>query len=227
LTTCVVASSGATARAASDPLRPTARRASLAQVIFPTVVRDAPGDGTATGRLGTEASWGGGPVRLLVLQSAVVDGRRWLEVRLPTRPNDHSGWIDPDHVRLSTTAWRIVVSLRQRTLEMRRAGRTVRRYRAVVGAADTPTPTGLFAISERIRQRSGNLGPWALHLTSHSDVLDNFGGGPGRVAIHGRSGSLLGDPLGSAVSHGCVRIDNDALSWLEVRAVEGTPVEIR
>jgi lipoprotein-anchoring transpeptidase ErfK/SrfK len=58
-------------------------------------------------------------------------------------------------------------------------------------------------------------------------VLEDYGGGKGRVAIHGRSGGLLADPLGTAASHGCVRLDNDAVSWLAARAVEGTPVVVR
>jgi lipoprotein-anchoring transpeptidase ErfK/SrfK len=178
--------------------------------------------------VGTEARWGGGPVRLLVLRSRLDHGgRRWLRVRLPERPNDRAGWILADRTRTSTTAWRIVISTGSRTVEARRAGRRVRRFAAVVGAAATPTPRGLFAISERIRQPRGVLGPWALHLTAHSGVLDDFGGGKGRVAIHGRAGALLADPLGSARSHGCIRIGNGPVSWLARRAVEGTPVVVR
>jgi lipoprotein-anchoring transpeptidase ErfK/SrfK len=90
-----------------------------------------------------------------------------------------------------------------------------------------PTPRGLFAIGERIRQPPGVLGPWALHLTAHSGVLDDYGGGNGRVAIHGRSGALLSDPLGTARSHGCIRMANAAVAWLARRAVEGTPVVVR
>jgi lipoprotein-anchoring transpeptidase ErfK/SrfK len=179
-------------------------------------------------RLGTEARWGGGPVRLLVLRSALDDReRRWLRVRLPERPNDRAGWILADRTRVTTTPWRIVVSTRRRVVTVRRAGKPVRRFGAVVGAPATPTPRGLFAIGERIRQPADVLGPWALHLTAHSDVLDDYGGGKGRVAIHGRSGALLADPLGTARSHGCVRIDNAQVAWLARRAVEGTPVEIR
>ena len=76
----------------------------------------------------------------------------------------------------------------------------MRRFKAVVGAPATPTPSGRFAIAELARQPDpdGFLGPFALHLTAHSDVLDDYGGGPGRVAIHGRGGESLADPLGSA-----------------------------
>jgi hypothetical protein len=37
--------------------------------------------------------------------------------------------------------------------------------------------------------------------TAYSDVLEDYGGGRGRVPIHGRSGAVLADPLGSARSH--------------------------
>jgi L,D-transpeptidase catalytic domain len=219
----------AAAAEGGDPFALAPRRAHLAQVVYPTAVRARPGAGRRHGRLATEARWGGGPVRLLVLRSALDgEGRRWLRVRLPERPNDRAGWIRADHTRTSTTPWRIVISTAARTLTVRRAGRRVRRFSAVVGAPATPTPHGLFAISERIRQQhGGELGPWALHLTAHSQVLEDFGGGKGRVAIHGRAGALLADPLGTARSHGCIRIDNRNVSWLARRAVEGTPVEIR
>jgi len=76
-----------------------------------------------------------------------------------------------------------------------------------MGKPSTPTRRGLFAIDERIRQPAGSeLGPWALFLTAHSRILRNYGGGPGRVAIHGRAGPLLAAPLGSAASHGCFLI---------------------
>jgi hypothetical protein len=219
----------ALASAPRDPFALTPRMAHLAQIIVPTAVRARPAPrARRVGMLRTEARWGGGPVRLLVLRSRRGrGGRRWLRVRLHERPNDRAGWIAADRARVTRTRWRVVVSTGSRTVAVRRAGRQVRRFAAVVGAAATPTPHGLFAIGERIRQPPGVLGPWALHLTAHSKVLTDYGGGPGRVAIHGRSGSLLADPLGTYASHGCIRIDNAAISWLATRAVEGTPVVVR
>ncbi|MGB0119870.1 MAG: L,D-transpeptidase [Solirubrobacterales bacterium] len=102
-------------------------------------------------------------------------------------------------------------------------------FRAVAGAPATPTPRGLFAIYERVRQPdpSGFLGPFALHLTAHSNVLDNYGGGPGRVAIHGRGAESLADPLGSARSHGCIRIGNGRIVAMAKMLPLGTPVLVR
>ena len=47
-------------------------------------------------------------------------------------------------------------------------------------------------------------------------------GGPGRVAIHGRDGASLSDPLGSARSHGCIRIDNTSIDWMAANIPQGT-----
>ena len=98
----------------------------------------------------------------------------------------------------------------------------------MIGAPGTPTPRGLHAIYERNRQADpgGFLGPWSLSLTALSNVLESFGGGPGRVAIHGREGASLRDPLGSARSHGCIRISSRAVTWLARHAPPGTPVEM-
>ena len=70
---------------------------------------------------------------------------------------------------------------------------------------------------------NGFRGSWALLLTAFSPVLDNFDGGPGQVAIHGRGGASLLDPLGRARSHGCIR----AIDVLARDAAVGTPVQIR
>ncbi|MBS1894240.1 MAG: L,D-transpeptidase [Actinobacteria bacterium] len=211
----------------SDPYALTPRLAHVARVVAPTWARREPGKVTAVAKVSPLAEWGGGVVQFLVLRSRLVDGRRWLLVRLPERPNDAAGWIPADVTRDSTTPWRIVVSTTQARVTVRRAGRRVVRFPAVVGKPATPTPHGLFAIDEPIRQPPGSeLGPWALFLTAHSRVLDDYGGGPGRIAIHGRAGPLLANPLGTAASHGCIRVPNARVRWLARIAVNGTPVEV-
>ena len=157
-----------------------------------------------------------------------ADGTTWLRVLLPQRPNGTSGWIDANLVELTRTTWRIDVSLRARTVSLLRGGRVLDVWSAVIGKPSTPTPPGLYAIYERVRQPSPSdfLGTWALLLTAFSPVLQNFDGGPGQVAIHGRGGASLLDPLGSARSHGCIRLDNSAVGLLAADATEGTPVQI-
>lgn len=209
----------------ADPYRPTAELAHVARVVAPTRALSGPGEGRTVTKLSPLAEWGGGEVQLLVLRSALRHGRRWLRVRLPERPNSAAGWIREDLTRVSTTPWRIELSTSRARVTVERRGRVVRRFAAVVGKSSTPTPRGLFAIDEPIRQPAGSeLGPWALFLTAHSRVLDDYGGGPGRIAIHGRAGPLLADPLGAHASHGCIRVANRNVRWLHRIAVAGTPV---
>ncbi len=215
---------------ASTPTAPTPKLAWTARIVYPTVARAAPdGHARVTDRVATVAAWNGGPVVLLVLAARRdASGELWLKVALPERPNGRSGWIDADYAQLATVRWRIAIDLHARRASAYEDGRLVRSWTVVIGTKADPTPTGLFAVYERVPQPHGSeLGPWALHLTAHSDTLFDFGGGPGRVALHGRAGPLLADPLGSADSHGCVRMDNATISWLAARVGPGTPVEIR
>jgi hypothetical protein len=177
----------------------------------------------------TTSIWSKDVQQLLVLDRARIDGALWVKLRLPSRPNNSHAWVPADRVRLIRNPWRVRISLDRHLVTVFRAGRRVMSFRAVVGAPDTPTPKGLFAIYERVRQpdASGFLGPFALHLTAHSNVLDNYGGGPGRVAIHGRAGASLLDPLGTSRSHGCVRIGSGRVVWLAQTLPPGTPVRIQ
>ena len=157
----------------------------------------------------------------------MVGTKRWLRVRLPTRPNGSTGWLPESRVEVNELRYRITISRRLHRLTLLRDGRKVGSTRVVIGAPSTPTPRGAFAVLEVVKQPKGEaIGPWALHLTAHSNVLDNYGGGPGRVALHGRSGGLLNASLGSSRSHGCVRMPNAFISRLAKVAVEGTPVQI-
>jgi L,D-transpeptidase catalytic domain len=172
------------------------------------------------------------PSWLLVLAAARDrEGRCWVRVRLPERPNDAAGWIDAKPLLLEPTTWRIDVSLATRTLTLDHAGVTTRRIRVVIGAPATPTPAGLFSIiGAWPSPPSAFLGSWILALTAHSGVLREFDGGSGRIGIHGRGGASLVDPLGSNRSHGCIRLANSEIDWLVhtigPSRLPGTPVRI-
>ena len=171
------------------------------------------------------------PWLLVLARPRAVANRCWVLVRLPWRPNNARGWINAKLVVVEQTLWRIEISTASRTLTLLRAGRWVRTVSVVVGKSSTPTPTGLFAIAWAIPWHPNDfLGSWVLELTAHSDVLQRFDGGDGTVGIHGRGGTSLLDPLGSAASHGCVRLANDSIDWL-VRTIgesrlPGTPVQV-
>ena len=152
-------------------------------------------------------------------------GARWLRVRLPGRPNGHSGWIAKRGTRVSTTTWHLFVDTSRRTLTVYRNGRALLVVKAVVGKASTPTPRGQFFVEESIALQAGDVGaPYALALSARSNVLQEFDGGPGQIGVHGLMN--VGGVPGTAVSHGCIRLDNAVMRWLAVRIGPGVPVSI-
>jgi len=154
-----------------------------------------------------------------------VNGLEWLHVRLPGRPSGHTGWIKQRATVASTTSWHIVVDTSRRRVIVYRNGRPVRIVKAVVGKPSTPTPRGEFFVEEAIQLRAADVGaPFALALSARSNALQEFDGGPGQIALHGLTN--IGGVLGSAVSHGCVRLADAAMRWLVVRIGPGVPVSI-
>jgi lipoprotein-anchoring transpeptidase ErfK/SrfK len=149
----------------------------------------------------------------------------WLRVRLPGRPNSRTGWISVHATSLSVTPWHLVVDRARRRVVAFRSGHAVKAFSAVVGKPSTPTPRGEFFVEEAVRLSSGDVGaPFALALSARSTVLQEFDGGPGQVALHGLEN--VGGTLGTAASHGCVRLDTAAMNWLVGRIGAGTPVTI-
>jgi lipoprotein-anchoring transpeptidase ErfK/SrfK len=147
------------------------------------------------------------------------------KVQLPIRPNGATGWVRAADVRLRAVHTRIVVDLSQRRITLFRDGRTVLVTTAVIGAPSTPTPTGRFYVNQRLLAANplGDYGPGAIGISAFSPVLLSWAQG-GPIAIHGTNAP---DMIGSAVSHGCLRIRNADIRQLLRLAAEGTPVEIR
>jgi lipoprotein-anchoring transpeptidase ErfK/SrfK len=199
----------------------------VATVIAPTQARAAPGiHAHWLRRVAPLTAWQT-PQSLLVLRTATgPEGARWLLVRLGYRPNGQQAWIYADDTVLRVDPWRITVSRSTRRLRVFLHDRLERQFSVVVGKPSTPTPPGLFAIAAKLLQPDPNefLGSWVMPLTAHSEVLKSFDGGDGQVALHGRGGESLLDPLGSARSHGCVRMANSAIGWVAIHIPVGTPV---
>jgi lipoprotein-anchoring transpeptidase ErfK/SrfK len=157
-------------------------------------------------------------------------GRFWFKVRLPGRAlggatPPRTGWISAARTMRSTTPWHIVVSVGSRTVTAYRDGRKMRSFAAIVGAPSTPTPRGEYFVEENVKLSASRAGaPFALALSARSGVFQEFEGGPGQIALHGLDN--IGGRLGSAVSHGCVRLATGSVTWLASRMRSGTPVTI-
>jgi len=169
----------------------------------------------------------------LPVLARVVDrqGHAWLRVRLPGRSltgqvPPPTAWIRTLRTMRPTTPWHIVVERSLRRVTVYRAGHVVRVYGAIVGKPSTPTPRGEYFVEENVRLSHGQVGaPFALATSARSAVFQEFDGGPGQIALHGLGG--VGGRLGSAVSHGCVRLGDRAISWLAARITPGVPITIR
>ncbi|THJ04528.1 L,D-transpeptidase [Nocardioides sp.] len=150
----------------------------------------------------------------------ITRNRDWVQVLLPSRPNGSTGWIRSSQLAEAHSSFLIRVHLGQRTLELFEDNRPVGSWEVAIGAPATPTPVGRTFVLGQIIDDKQPFSPVILPLGSHSDTLDSYGGGPGTVAIHGWTNPSV---FGEAVSHGCVRVPDEALALIRTVPI-GTPV---
>jgi hypothetical protein len=167
----------------------------------------------------------GFPEPYLVLgRHHAADGSLWIHLRLPGRPNGATGWVRRDHVGVIhrvTTA--LVVSRRSHRLTLYDHGRRVLGAPVGIGKSSTPTPSGHFWITERLRVRDAPLyGPYALGTSAYAPHLTDWPGG-GVIGMHGTDAPQLvpGNP-----SHGCIRLRNADIRRVYRRVEVGTPLLI-
>ena len=164
---------------------------------------------------------------MYLLLSSHIDaqGREWIKLRIPGRPNGREGWVLRELLgAFHHTHWLIVVSREKRRLTAYYNGRVRMRAPVGVGKPSTPTPAGRFWIRERFRvSNHGNpYYPYALGTSDYSTLSEWPGGGV--VGIHGPFGEperIPGDP-----SHGCIRMLDAGIAWLGPRVTLGTPVHV-
>jgi lipoprotein-anchoring transpeptidase ErfK/SrfK len=149
---------------------------------------------------------------------------RWVEVTAEALPDGRYGWVEFGRdVTVQPIRWTLRVSLSRRELYVLRDGRLTRTIPVGIGAPGSPTPTGRFAVAEKV---TGPFGPafgcCILALTARQPRLP-----PGwnmkityYVAIHTGSG------LGTAVSAGCLHASEADVRYLMRTVPLGTAVQI-
>lgn len=186
------------------------------------VLRDRP-RGAAILRVGDRTEFGS-PQRLGVVRRH----GRWLGVTTPSLPNGRLGWIDrhSSAVAVSRTAWSIHADVSRRSVVLRFEGRTVRRLSVAVGRPGSPTPTGRFAVTDKIA--GDRFGPYygccILAISATQPHTPPGWPGGNRMAIHGTD---VPSSVGAATSAGCLRAADSDLRALMDRVPVGTPVVIR
>jgi hypothetical protein len=182
------------------------------------VLRAGPG-GKALVRVGPRGPLGGP----LVFGVVGVRGS-WVELTAEALPNGRYGWARFGRdVSVQPVEWTVRASLSRRELSVLRDGRLVRTIPVGIGAPGSPTPTGHFAVAEKV---TGPFGPaygcCILALTARQPHLP-----PGwntrityYVAIHAGSGQ------GAAVSAGCLHATEADVRYLMRTVPLGTSVRI-
>ncbi len=184
-------------------------------------VRSSPGGATvahlpAATRLGA-------PTWLWVLRTTA--NRRWGRVELPLKPNGRTGWINLRGLRTVRTSTWIRASLHARRIWLMHGSRPRASFSAAIGAVTTPTPIGRFSVTDSLAtgDPSGPFGWYAFGLSGDQPHLPPNWSGGDQLAIHGTD-----DPtsIGTAASHGCLRVSPQALARLRPALHLGTPVVI-
>jgi lipoprotein-anchoring transpeptidase ErfK/SrfK len=149
----------------------------------------------------------------------------WLKVLLPIRPNGSTGFVKAADVTLAENPYSIDVKLAEHRLVVTKGDEVIADEPIGVGTASTPTPGGKYYLKELLQppDPNGAYGPYAYGLSGFSNELEEFNGGDGVIGIHGTNEPEL---IGTDVSHGCIRMSNEAITALAAELPLGTPVHI-
>ncbi len=151
----------------------------------------------------------------------------WLGVVTTGLPNGRLGWIRASPALVAyRTRYRIDVSLRHRRVVVRRGGHVMLRFPIAVGSPSTPTPTGRFAVTDKLftNDPGSPYGCCILALSARQQRTPQGWGGGDRVAIHATN---LPETIGTAASLGCMRGPADEVRRAVRTVPLGTIVRVR
>jgi lipoprotein-anchoring transpeptidase ErfK/SrfK len=152
---------------------------------------------------------------------------RWLGVTTPQLPNGKLGWVDArsGSFRYSHAPVELEIDLSRRQLLLRREGDVLRRVVVSIGRPGSPTPTGRFAVTDKLPgpNYSSAYGCCILALSGTQPNLPAGWSGGNRLAIHGTPDP---DSVGGRDSAGCLHARDNDLRRLMKSVPLGTPVRI-
>lgn len=152
---------------------------------------------------------------------------RWLGVTTPQLPNGKLGWVDARSgaLRYSRAPLELEIDLSRRELFVRRETKILRRAPVSIGRPDSPTPTGRFAVTDKLpgRRYSPSYGCCILALSGTQPNLPAGWTGGNRLAIHGTPDEAS---VGGRLSAGCLHARASDLRRLMKSVPLGTPVRI-
>jgi hypothetical protein len=219
-------SGGATRTAAAAPspassalALPAGHGALIAYVAHRTTLRSRPG-GHAIAVLQAKTGFGS-PTYVLVRH---VRGD-WLGIVNTAAGNNRIGWIRAKGLSLARDVWSIHAHLSRHQLDVYHDGKLVQRFPIATGKPTAPTPTGLFAVTDRLTtgDPEGPYGCCILALSAKAPHKISDWDGGNRIAIHSTPET---DSIGYSVSHGCMRLSLADGEWLIRHIPLATPVRV-
>lgn len=148
----------------------------------------------------------------------------WFAVESDVLGNGVVGWVPKTAaIRVRTVRHSVEADLSARLVTLREDGRVVFRRRVSIGAADSPTPSGRFHISDQISGRQWGLGCCIVVFSGNQPRLPVGWNGGDRLAAHGRPSRS--ERIGSPASAGCLHATEQTLRALAGLPL-GTPVVI-
>jgi hypothetical protein len=195
-----------------------------AAVLRPVVARSAPA-ASAPQVTRVDSTTSDGTQNVVLLLDSLVRGTSvWVRVRLPVLPNNRTAWIPRSALGdFHSVTTHLYVDTRRATAVLYRDGRTVFRTTVGVGRTYWPTPRGEFYIRDKLVGFGDPFyGPVAFGTSARSAVLTDWPDG-GYIGIHGTNQPEL---LPGRVSHGCIRMRNEAILRLARLMPVGTPLTV-
>jgi lipoprotein-anchoring transpeptidase ErfK/SrfK len=163
--------------------------------------------------------------RLMRRLTSSTDARtlRAKTVKVPAKVNANSVW--------AAQPAALTVSREGKQVRLFRRGKIVRTYTVAVGSPEFPTPTGRYVVQSMQKNPAWNVpqSEWAGSLAGETipggdprnPLVARWIGFNGSVGFHGTASA---GSLGTAASHGCIRMSPPDVIDLFERVSTGTPV---
>jgi lipoprotein-anchoring transpeptidase ErfK/SrfK len=146
-------------------------------------------------------------------------------VPIPYTSRRKTGWISLRGLKRSHTPYVVNADLSAHGLTVRKLGRVLFRAPMATGAPWSPTPPGLYFVTDRVPfNPRGPLGAFAFGISGIQTRLPAGWHGGNQLAIHGTNNPAS---IGRSVSAGCLRVARAVLERLKRILALGTPVIIQ
>ena len=180
----------------------------------PLLLRAAPGSDRIVAQVGSRTEFGS-PTKLAV----AYESGDWLAVISERLANGVRGFVRRARLRLTHDPFSLEVNRSKRMLTVWRMGVRLRRMAIAVGARETPTPRGRYAITDKLRNFwPAYYGCCVLALSGRQTRPTPGWIGGDRLAIHAGAG------IGLAISNGCLRAATSDMEYLMRLLPVGTQI---